>query len=433
VTVCARNRLEYIEISQLKSMTFLPNPRHALLAWLTVALDAVDGARAVRRALSARPLAGPVWIAAIGKAAESMTLGALDVLGGACRGGMLVTKPGHADPEPLRGLGIEVHFGGHPLPDAGSLAAGEHLLTCLDRLPAETRLLFLLSGGASALIEAPISGLGLAELRAINAWLLGSGLPISAMNGVRQSVSRLKAGGLLRPLGGRPVRQLVISDVPGDVPSVIGSGPLVPRPDLADQVGRLALPDWLADWVARGLAARGTLPEQGPAVELVATLSLAKVAVAAAAESSGWRVWRYPDPVEGEAADQGRALARTLIAGAPGLHVWGGETTVRLPEHPGRGGRNQHLALAAAIELAGRDDVWLLSAGTDGGDGPTEDAGALVDGGTLERGELAGLDAHACLVRADSGRFLEASGDLIHTGPTGTNVMDLILGYKSPS
>lgn len=413
----------------------LPNPRHALLELLTVALDAVEGARSVQRALSARPITGPVWIAAIGKAAESMTLGALDVLGDACQGGMLVTKPGHADPGRLRGLGIEVHFGGHPLPDAGSLAAGERLLESLDDLPAGTRLLFLLSGGASALIEAPVSGLGLSELRSINAWLLASGLPIGTMNRVRQSVSRLKAGGLLRPLGGRPVRQLVISDVPGDTPDVIGSGLLVPVPDLADQVGRLVLPDWLADWVARGLAERGTLPEHGPEMELVATLSLAKAAVVKAAESRGWHVWLHLDPIEAEAADQGHALARTLIAGAPGLYVWGGETTVRLPEQPGRGGRNQHLALAAAIDLAGYDDVWLLSVGTDGGDGPTEDAGALVDGGTLERAELGGvdLDARACLVRADSGRFLEASGDLICTGPTGTNVMDLILGYKAPS
>ena len=416
-------------------MQLLPNPRHALLELLAAALDAVDGARSVRRALSTRPLAGPVWIAAIGKAAESMTLGALEVLDDACQGGMLVTKPGHADPGRWRGLGIEVQFGGHPLPDAGSLAAGERLLASLDWLTAETQVLFLLSGGASALIEAPVSGLGLAELRAINAWLLGSGLPIGRMNRVRQSVSRLKAGGLLRHLDGRPVRQLAISDVPGDRPGVIGSGPLVPVPDLADQVGRLALPDWLADWVAHGLAERGTLQEHGPEMELVATLSMAKAAVKKAAESRRWRVRLHPDLIKGDAASQGRALARTLIDGAPGLHVWGGETTVRLPEQPGRGGRNQHLALAAAIELAGRDDVWLLSAGTDGSDGPTEDAGALVDGRTLERAELGGIacDARTCLARADSGRFLEASGDLIRTGPTGTNVMDLILGYKAPS
>jgi Putative glycerate kinase len=414
-------------------MQTTPDPRHTLLDLLTLALDAVSGARSVRRALNVRPIIGPVWIAAIGKAAESMTLGALEVLGDACRGGMLITKPGHADPSRFRDFGIEVYFGGHPLPDTGSLVAGERLLGQLDALPSGEQILFLLSGGASALIEAPVSGLGLSELRALNAWLLGCGWPIDAINRVRQSVSRLKAGGLLHHLGGHPVRQLAISDVPGDHPDVIGSGPLVPVPDLADQVGRLALPDWLKDWVLRGLAERGTPPERGPEMELVATLALAKAAAATAAASSGWRVWLHPDFIAGDATDQGRALARTLIEGAPGLHVWGGETTVQTPEHPGRGGRNQHLALAAAIELAGRDDVWLLSVGTDGSDGPTEDAGALVDGGTLKRAALAGfdLDASACLRRADAGRFLEASGDLIYTGPTGTNVMDLILGYKA--
>jgi len=110
--------------------------------------------------------------------------------------------------------------------------------------------------------------------------------------------------------------------------------------------------------------------------------------------------------------------------------VWGGETTVRLPHCPGRGGRNQHLALAAAVELAGRPDCYLLCAGTDGTDGDTEDAGALVDAGTLERAAVDGLDARDCLARADSGALLAASGDLIHTGPTGTNVMDLVLGLK---
>jgi glycerate 2-kinase len=134
--------------------------------------------------------------------------------------------------------------------------------------------------------------------------------------------------------------------------------------------------------------------------------------------------------VDGPAGPAGRRLARALLGGPPGLHIWGGETTVVLPDSPGRGGRNQHLALAAAIELSGRPDVLLLSAGTDGTDGPTDDAGALVDGATLERARDAGLTAAASLARADSGTLLEASGDLIRTGPTGTNVMDLILGWR---
>jgi glycerate 2-kinase len=157
---------------------------------------------------------------------------------------------------------------------------------------------------------------------------------------------------------------------------------------------------------------------------------MAKSAAAAAGRRVGLRVQLHEHPVEGDAALAGRRLARALLDGPRGLHVWGGETTVRLPDSPGRGGRNQHLALAAAIELAGHPDVLLMSAGTDGTDGPTDDAGAIVDGFTLERAGDAGLDAAASLARADSGSLLEASGDLIRTGPTGTNVMDLILGYR---
>ncbi len=119
------------------------------------------------------------------------------------------------------------------------------------------------------------------------------------------------------------------------------------------------------------------------------------------------------------------------MQGPPGLHIWGGETTVMLPPEPGRGGRNQHLALAAAAELAGTPGVYFLSAGTDGTDGPTDDAGALVDGGTLERAALDGFEARSCLAAANAGSLLESSGDLVQTGPTGTNVMDLMIGLKS--
>jgi hydroxypyruvate reductase len=157
---------------------------------------------------------------------------------------------------------------------------------------------------------------------------------------------------------------------------------------------------------------------------------MAKHAAAEVGKGLGLAVHFHERFVEGDAAERGRDLARQLVSGPPGLHVWGGETTVHLPERPGRGGRNTHLALAAALELAGRGDCYLLSAGTDGTDGPTEDAGALVDGGTVERASLDGFDAPEALRRADSGSALEASGDLIQTGPTGTNVMDLMLGLR---
>ena len=405
--------------------------RRLLLEVFAAALRAVQGRAVVGQALATRPLhGGSVWICAIGKAAQSMALGACDALGPRVVGGLLITKPGHLDHTAPAALGIESLLGGHPVPDAGSLAAGRRLICALGALPPQTEVLFLISGGASSLVDVPIAGLDLADLRRMNQWLLGSGLPIDAVNRVRKSVSRIKGGGLLGALGDRPARVLAISDVPGDDPGVIGSGLLVPEVGLAEGVAGLDLPTWLSAWVERGLAERGPLPTRGPQIELVATLETAKFAAAEAGRRAGLAVRVDSQPVEGDAALAGRRLARALLAGPPGLLIAGGETTLRLPDAPGRGGRNQHLALAAAIELAGQADAALLSAGTDGTDGPTDDAGALIDGATLERIQDAGLDAADGLHRADSGTLLEASGDLIRTGPTGTNVMDLILGWR---
>jgi hydroxypyruvate reductase len=166
-------------------------------------------------------------------------------------------------------------------------------------------------------------------------------------------------------------------------------------------------------------------------VALVATLDDARRAAADAARHLGLGARVHPELVAGEAVAAGARLAQALRQAAPGeVQIWGGETTVRLPPVPGRGGRCQTLALAAARALAGCDDVWLLAAGTDGSDGPGDDAGALVDGGTTARAALHGIDAAQALAAADAGTLLEASGDLMQTGPTGTNVMDLVLGLR---
>lgn len=410
-------------------MTADPDSRRLLAELFDQALEAVRGRPAVRRALQARGISGPVTLVAVGKASESMAEGALDVLGRQIRGGLVISKPGHLNQQKLAGIGLDSVVGGHPVPTEGTLEAGRRLLDLLDRGGEET-LLFLISGGASSLVEAPASGLGLPELARLNKWLLGSGLPIDALNLFRKSVSRIKGGGLLTKLAGRKLRALAISDVPGDDPGIIGSGLLVPEPGLASRVAELQLPEWLASWVERGLTERASIPGEGPEVELVATLDIAKNAAAKAAGDRGLPVQVYPEFLEGDAGERGTELARRLMEGPAGIHIWGGEPTVFLPEHPGRGGRNQHLALAAAVELAGREDCLLLSAGTDGTDGPTEDAGGLVDGRTLERAELDGFDAAATLAAADAGSLLAAAGDLVHTGPTGTNVMDLVLGLK---
>lgn len=366
---------------------------------------------------------------AVGKAAAAMLAGARQVLGEDLERSLLVTKRGHAAGH--WPAGCEVIEAGHPVPDAGSLRAGQRLLEFLADAPSDAQLLFLISGGASSLIEALPEDMSLEDLQRLNAWLLASGWPISRMNALRRRLSRIKGGRLLDHLRGRKTRALLISDVQGDDPAVIGSGLLFPTVDVGDADAQ-AVPDWLRRWLdnAAAQAARTHAQPQVEA-EIVARLEDALDAAAGQATALGYAVHRHPARLDGDAVATGRQVAATLIAGAPGIHLWGGETTVQLPEHPGQGGRCQQLALAAAELLAGHHGVALLAAGTDGSDGPGDAAGACVDGGSVARGSAEGLDASTALQQADAGRFLEAAGDLIDTGPTGTNVTDLVIGLKS--
>ena len=393
------------------------------------ALRAVDGRRAVSRRLQQAPLSYATAVVAIGKAAQAMVLGVADAQPDLIGDVLVITKQGHLDEPSLQSRGWQTVVGGHPLPDEGSLLAGSMLLDFIEN--TQGPLLFLISGGASALVEVPVDGVGLETVQQVNRWLLGSGLDIVAINAVRMALSQIKGGGLLRWVQERSLRVLAISDVPYNDPVVIGSGLLVPSPDLVQKVAGIRLPEWIADAVASGVAQRQSLPMSGPPVEIVADIERAKTAAARCARELGYAVMLHPEFVDGLAALAGHRLADVLLGASPGVHVWGGETVVDLPPMPGRGGRNQHLALAAAQRLAGCDRCWLLSVGTDGTDGVTEDAGALVDGRTLRRAEEEGLDAADALRKADSGTILAATGDLIHTGPTGTNVMDLMIGMKT--
>jgi hydroxypyruvate reductase len=406
------------------------NPRSDLLTIFQAALKRVNGHTAVVRDLAGSVEPGPLALVALGKAAQSMASGAREALGGRIAAAMVISKPGHLDPHWLQQQGWYGLLGDHPLPSVRSLAAGQALAEFLAGLPSDWRLLFLISGGASSLVEIPVPGVELEDIQRTNRWLLGSGLAIGEMNLVRKSLSRIKGGGLLSYLSDRRVEALLISDVPGDDLAAIGSGLLIPDVHLAARVRDLALPDWLRSLVERGLEARGAPSTGEIRARVVASLADARRAAAQRARALGYAAWEHTELRAGDAYREGLELARLLLEGPPGVHVWGGETTVRLPERPGRGGRNQHLALAAATRIAGVTGVCFLAAGTDGTDGPTEDAGALVDGGSLARGRERGLEAEAALTAADAGSFLHASGDLVNTGPTGTNVMDLMLGLK---
>jgi hydroxypyruvate reductase len=380
--------------------------------------------------LEAELPAGQWHVVAVGKAAGAMALGAADHFGARLIDGLVVTAPGHSPSELADIAALRVLESAHPRPDERSLAAGAAVAEFISGLPAQARILFLVSGGASSLVERLVAGVDLDDLRQINDWALASGCPIGAVNALRRAISTIKGGGLAALAGRRTTLALMISDVPRDDPAVIGSGLLHAGDAISD--GAPDLPPEIAEIVAR--ARRASLPmTEVPDVpyRIVASIRHACRAAASCGQARGLGVTVSRRRFAGDAAGLGRRFGRAVLAGPPQtLHVWGGESTITLPVDPGHGGRNQHLALAAAQVLAGSRHAALLAAGTDGIDGVTLDAGAIVDGGTLDRGCDAGFEAGRCLSGADSGRFLEASGDLLHTGPTLTNVGDLVLGAR---
>jgi hydroxypyruvate reductase len=403
--------------------------RNALLEIYQAALKRVEGRRAVSSWLRHNPSPDRLRVIAIGKAAQSMAWGAYEVLGDKIDQALIISKHGHLDYAWCQQHGWAAHESAHPIPDESSLEAGQKLLQFIAD-DTELPLLFLISGGASSLVEVTIDGVGLDDLARVNRWLLGSGLDILQMNSVRKALSQIKGGGLLSYLRQPEVVGLAISDVPGDDPAAIGSGLLIPDEGLTERLRALALPPWLGEKLQRVKRQWVAAPVSQPKLEIVANLQMARKAAAEYAASLGYRVSLRDEFLSGDAADTGKALAQALLHGPPGIVIWGGETTVDLPPDPGQGGRNQHLALAAAQELAGASGCYLLAAGTDGSDGPTQDAGALVDGETIARAALHGETPERSLAHADSGCLLEVSGDLIATGPTGTNVMDLVIGLR---
>jgi glycerate 2-kinase len=387
-------------------MTSADGRHRLLLELLHAGLEGVEGRRCVREALLARPAMrdAPVWAAAVGKAAGSMTLGAVDALGPSLERMLVITKCGHLAPELLSLRGVEAHEGAHPVPDERSLAAGRRLLDWVDALPAPVTPLFLISGGASSLVEVLEPGVSLAELTRLSVSGLAEGVPIGELNARRARLSRIKGGRLARRLGSRAALAFFISDVPDDDPAVIGSGLLGPASAGVDRIER----------------------------QIIASVERAMDAVAAAARQRGLTVECVRERYAGDATRLAARFAHELLVGNTQVRVWGGESIVHLPPHPGRGGRNQHLALAAARFLPEYPQLLLLAAGTDGTDGPTEAAGGLVDADTCARLALSGLEADDCLARADSGTALAAVDALVRTGPTGTNVADLVIGLKLP-
>lgn len=392
-------------------------------------------------------LALPLAVFGAGKAAASMAAAVEQLVPEGAATGLVIAAP--KTEKPLRSIALRT--GGHPLPNDEGWAATEELLR-LARQPRSGSTLFLLSGGASSLLVAPRPPLRLEEKVRLNELLLLSGASIHEVNCVRKHVSRIKGGQLLRAVGG-PVVTLAVSDVLGDDPTVIGSAPTYYDPttyaeaeDVLLRYGLLAeVPEAVRSVLAQGKA--GQIPETvKPADPEAAWIAYAIVArnrdalqaVMDEGKQWGWTVEAYPEPLQGESAAAARSFASFLrdacrrVGSVPHLIVAGGETTVTV-RGKGKGGRNQEFALALAPELDGLP-VWVLSAGTDGVDGPTDAAGAFVDGATLVRAKARGLDPCAFLQNNDSYTFFARLGDLFCPGPTGTNVMDIkiaIIGSRA--
>jgi glycerate 2-kinase len=356
------------------------------------AIDAVSGYQAVANALKADSTFRPDQIIAVGKAASGMCLGALDNLP-PCDA-LVVTKADHADAKLQEHERVTILESAHPIPDQKSLVAGNVLLERTFTMSPDSRLLLLVSGGASALAEALPATMTLDVLQETTDEMIANGSTIAEINAWRKQHSRIKDGKLIEAFKGAEVRVYAISDVEGDGIDTIGSG--------------------LGDCHRATVRARSSV---------IASNQIARQQVEQAALEQGLVVKVNEETLYGGVFELAAAIGETLRNAEPGLYVWGGEPTVVLPAKTGTGGRNQSLALAVAEHLAGLDHISLLVAGTDGTDGPTSSAGGIVDGGTWNDPAA----ARNALQLADAGTYLQQHDALFVTGPTNTNVMDLAI------
>jgi glycerate 2-kinase len=419
------------------------NLRRDALSIFKAALAAADPAVMVADALRRRRDLGRyerIFVVGGGKAGGTMSRAAERVLAGKITAGCVAVKDG----DPAKSRRIELRACGHPVPDERGVAAAARIAEICAEAGAGDLVLCLLSGGASALLPSPATPITLAEKRETTKLLLACGATIHEINAVRKHISAIKGGQLAKLAAPARVLTLVLSDVVGDQLDVIGSGPTAPDAstfgdalkvlDRYDLRGRV--PRNVRDRLEDG-GVQGETPKPGdPLFERVENLVVGSnqkslEAAAVRAKALGYRTLILASTIEGETRDVARmhaAIARQIRLNGqpvrrPACIVSGGETTVTI-RGAGKGGRNQEFALAAAMDIAGLKDTLILSAGTDGTDGPTDAAGAMADGTTCGR---SGIDAAKALAGNDSYPFFEMLGDLVITGSTGTNVMDLHL------
>ena len=416
--------------------------RDAVRAIWQAALAAGDVTPLVRSHLHLDRRHTRIFLLGAGKASGAMAAAAEEVAGDRVAGGFVVVKDGYGGH--LRR--VEIAEAGHPVPDARGLAASGRLLEVARSAGEDDLVLFLVSGGGSALTPAPAPPITLAEKQEVTRLLLASGAAIGELNAVRKHLSVFKGGQLARAASPATVLTLALSDVIGDPFDVIASGPTAPDPttfaDALEVLARRGLSGRVPPSVARRLEAgrageiRETPKPGDPLFDRVTNVvvgnnALVTDAAAATARRLGYRTDLTTRELQGEARDVAREfVARARRLPPPACLIAGGETTVTV-RGPGKGGRCQEFALAAALELEPTDRLTILAAGTDGTDGPTDATGAIVDAGSIARGSAAGADARRALADNDAYRFLRASDDLLVSGPTRTNLLDLYVAVSA--
>jgi len=425
---------------------------------LQAALAAVDPASAIKRHVARRGATlqigdrqydlrhyRRILVVGAGKASGAMARAVEEVLGDRIDAGWVNIKDGYTAPTER----IHLHEAGHPVPDERGLRGAQEMVRLAREAGEDDLLLCLISGGGSALMTLPVEGVSLADMQALTSALLRSGATINEMNAVRKHLSQIAGGNLARLAYPATVVSLLVSDVVGSPLDVIASGPTVPDTStFADAYSVLAkydlvekVPAGLAAYLRRGMA--GDVPETPKADDVafartynlvVADNAIAAEAAVARAQELGLHALLLSTYVEGEAREVAKVLAavgkeimhaRRPVA-RPACVVAGGETTVTI-RGQGRGGRNQELALSAAQQIAGLNDVMVVALATDGTDGPTDAAGAIAEGDTVQRAAAQGLNAAEFLANNDSYGFFRTLGDLLMTGPTNTNVNDLTM------
>ncbi len=391
-------------------------------------IDRVLGYNAVKEYLDNNTISGDLNLVSIGKAGSSMALSALEHQSIKIKSGLVITKRDHLEKGLEKFSNIVCFESDHPTPSDTSLKCGEELINFINSRGSEEDFLFLISGGGSSLAECLVNGFNLQDLKELTDALLSRGYNINDINAVRKHFSQIKGGKLASFLKNRKATVLSISDVPFDDPKIIASGPLS-YDDL-----KINFESYDQDIIDK---LNSVTPISCPNIEkfanintqIIAKLDDAKLACKLHGEKLNYKTYIHNDFIEGDVNNLADFFSKYLDSCEKGLHIWGGESSVQLPLKPGRGGRNQQLALLVAEKIKDKN-VIFLSAGTDGTDGPTNDAGGIVDGNTIKIGNKKNLNYRQYLDKADSGNFLEKTDCLVTTGPTGTNVMDLILAIK---